>query len=281
MCELLGMDCNTPTDITFSFSGLALRGGLKGPHGDGWGLAFFEGRAARVFLETRACAASPLAAFLRIHPIHTLQAVAHIRQKTRGHVRLANTHPFVRELWGRTWVFAHNGTVRGYRPVLKRFLPVGQTDSERAFCALLEGLGKRFEEEPPAKELWAAVAELGGEIARHGTFNFILCNGQYLFARCDTRLCYIVRKAPFGKATLHDEDVSIDFSAVTTVKDRVAVVATTPLTRDESWTIGEPATLWVFKGGRIVKTMKSGDARKKRVRETPLERAARLASNRG
>src|SRR6202041_3062764 len=51
MCELLGMDCNVPTDIVFSFSGLALRGGQRGPHADGWGLALYEGRAARTFLE--------------------------------------------------------------------------------------------------------------------------------------------------------------------------------------------------------------------------------------
>ena len=29
MCELLGMECNVPTDIVFSFSGLALRGGVE------------------------------------------------------------------------------------------------------------------------------------------------------------------------------------------------------------------------------------------------------------
>ena len=29
MCELLGMECNVPTDIVFSFSALALRGGLS------------------------------------------------------------------------------------------------------------------------------------------------------------------------------------------------------------------------------------------------------------
>ena len=49
MCELLGMDCNTPTDILFSFTGFSQRGGRTGPHGDGWGLAFFEGKAVRAF----------------------------------------------------------------------------------------------------------------------------------------------------------------------------------------------------------------------------------------
>jgi hypothetical protein len=41
MCELLGMNSNTPTDIVFSFSGFATR---ATEHADGFGIAFFEGR---------------------------------------------------------------------------------------------------------------------------------------------------------------------------------------------------------------------------------------------
>jgi predicted glutamine amidotransferase len=260
MCELLGMDCRTPTDLVFSFTGFSRRGGATGPHCDGWGLAFFEGRAARLFLDPNACARSPLADFFRHTPIKTLQAVAHIRKKTRGRVRLANTHPFQRELWGRHWVFAHNGTVRDAASLrLGRFRPVGNTDSEHAFCVLLESLRASFRDEParPA-ELWEAIAHEAGRIARKGTFNFILGNGDHLFARCDTRLCHVVRQAPFGRATLADEDVTIDFSAVTTPRDRVAVVATAPLTRDEPWVHGDPATLWVFRRGALRATLPSG-----------------------
>ena len=107
------MECNVPTDIVFSFSGLALRGGARGPHADGWGLALYEGRAVRTFLEPSAAAKSPLAKYIRENPIKTLLAIAHVRKRTRGPVNLANTHPFVRELWGRHFTFAHNGTVRG------------------------------------------------------------------------------------------------------------------------------------------------------------------------
>ena len=32
MCELLGMNANVPTNIRFSFAGLAHRGGATGPH---------------------------------------------------------------------------------------------------------------------------------------------------------------------------------------------------------------------------------------------------------
>lgn len=271
------MDCNTPTDIVFSFTGLARRGGATGPHADGWGLAFFDGPAARVFIDPQACALSPLAAFLREHPIKTLQSVAHIRRKTRGRVRLANTHPFVRELWGRHWVFAHNGTVKGAKslPLRGRFTPVGQTDSEHAFCWLLENIAHKFKTPPDdPSALRRSIATWAGTLAEHGTFNFLLGDGSTLYARCDTRLWHIVRKAPFSTASLEDDDVTVDFSAVTTPRDRVAIVATRPLTKDEHWVRGRPATMWVFHKGLLVETLASGTPSEKALRILAKERAS-------
>lgn len=259
MCELLGMECNVPTDIVFSFSGLRQRGGRTGPHGDGFGLAFYEGRAARVFLDPSPAADSPLARFLAENPIKTMLAIGHVRKKTRGPMCVANTHPFVRELWGRHWVFAHNGTVKRRRSVpLRRFRPIGETDSEWAFCALLERLLERFPEYPRRTgDLFAAVAEIGGDIGQNGVFNFLLGDGRHLYARCAGKLCYIIRKAPFGTARLKDADVCVDFSAVTTPRDRVAVVATLPLTENEAWTIGKPGEMWVFDNGALRATLPS------------------------
>jgi predicted glutamine amidotransferase len=259
MCELLGMECNVPTDIAFSFQGLRQRGGKTAPHGDGWGLALYEGRAARVFLEPAAAAKSPLARFLSDNPTKTLLAIGHVRKRTRGPVCLENTHPFVRELWGRHWVFAHNGTLRGVKKRrLGHFRPIGSTDSEHACCLLLEGLRTTFSDYPKRpRELWQAVAELGGELGASGSFNFLLGDGRHLFARCGTRLAHIVRKAPFGLAVLSDEDVRIDFSAVTTPRDRVVIVATVPLTNNETWTHGVPGELWVFDQGSLRATLPS------------------------
>jgi len=260
MCELLGMECNVPTDIVFSFSGLALRGGARGPHSDGWGLGLYEGRRARIFLEPAAAATSALARHVRDNPIKTLLAVAHVRRKTRGRVSLANTHPFERELWGRSFVFAHNGTLRGARTLpLGRFRPIGDTDSEHAFCAMLAMLERRFGDRYPSRSraLWEAVAAIGARLGRGGTFNFLLGDGTHLYARCATRLCHIVRCAPFGPATLADDEVRVDFAAVTTPHDRVAIVATAPLTRDETWTQAQPGTMWVFRGGAVRATLAS------------------------
>src|ERR1043165_799770 len=112
MCELLGMECNVPTDITFSFSGLSARGGGKGPHAHGWGLALYDGKVAQVFREPAPACTSALAGFVRQHPLKTLLALAHDRKKTRGRVSPANPPPFVRELGGGNFVSAHNGTVK-------------------------------------------------------------------------------------------------------------------------------------------------------------------------
>ena len=42
------------------------------------------------------------------------------------------------------------------------------------------------------------------KIRRFGLFNFVMSNGDCLFAHASTLLHYIVRKAPFGKARLLD-----------------------------------------------------------------------------
>ena len=100
MCELLGMSANVPTDIRFSFAGLARRGGETGPHADGWGIGFYEGRGCRTFHDPEPSARSDLARLLRAYPIKSRIVVAHVRRANRGRVALENTHPFGRELWG-------------------------------------------------------------------------------------------------------------------------------------------------------------------------------------
>src|SRR4051794_10671759 len=45
----------------------------------------------------------------------------------------------------------------------------------------------------------------------------------------------LTRPAPFGTATLIDEDWRVDFARETTPTDVVTVVAIRPLTRDETW----------------------------------------------
>jgi predicted glutamine amidotransferase len=251
MCQLLGMNCNVPTDICFSFEGFHARGGLTDHHRDGWGIAFFEGRGCRLFLDAKATVESPVADLVRRYPIHSKNVIAHIRKATQGRIAPENCHPFQRELWGRYWIFAHNGNLQDFHPNdIGYFRPVGQTDSERAFCHILDRLRCEFSGEPPEnRELVEFLRELTLEIAAHGEFNYLLSNGELLVAHCSSNLHYIVRKAPFGSAHLIDQDITVDFSQLTRPNDRVAVIASLPLTDDEVWIKMMPGQLLMFQEG--------------------------------
>ena len=74
-------------------------------------------------------------------------------------------------------------------------------------------------------------------------------NVQALWAHCSTKLHWLVREHPFRSARLADEDLSVDFSALTTPSDRVAVIVTEPLTADERWNPLAPGELAVFRDG--------------------------------
>ena len=250
MCQLLGMNAAPPTDVMFSFAGLATR---ADEHKDGFGIAFFEDRGARLFVDHHSARVSPLAEMVRRYPIRSGNVIAHIRKATQGQVALENTHPFMRELWGRYWVFAHNGDLRGFAPRLHgSFRPVGDTDSERAFCWLMQELAKAHAAVPSIAELTRTLAELLQLPARHGSFNCLLSNGQALWAHGSTALHWLERRHPFGAARLADEDVSVDFAALTAPGDRIALVATQPLTRDEAWAAFVPGELRVFVEGALV-----------------------------
>ena len=253
MCQLLGMNCNVPTDICFSFTGFQKRGGETDVHADGWGIAFFEGRGVRLFLDPQPSARSPVAEMVRNYPIRSLNVIAHIRKATQGTVSLDNTHPFQRELWGRYWVFAHNGNLPQFLPELNgNFMPVGNTDSERIFCWLLQSLRQHFGNTPPSRdELFAKLHELIYPLSGMGIFNFLLSNGEWLIVHCSTELSYVIRRAPFNVAHLKDDDVLIDFSTVTSPDDRVAVIATQPLTDNEPWISMPPGSLWRFEQGLV------------------------------
>ncbi|PIE47755.1 MAG: class II glutamine amidotransferase [Gammaproteobacteria bacterium] len=281
MCQLLGMNCNTPTDIGFSFSGFRQRGGNTDHHTDGFGIAFFEQHngykhkqthtnghehlpnvGLRIFHDNKPSHESPVADLISHYPIKAMNVIAHIRKATQGQNCLANTHPFVREVWGEQWVFAHNGQMNAQ--FVKRcqrlqangnaehYQPVGDTDSEIAFCYLLNRLKSSFKQKPTDHELHHFLITQCRLLAANGLFNCLLSNGNWQLAYAGSLLFYLTRQAPFGKAVLSDEDMSINFSDVTTDKDKVTIMTTIPLTDNETWQQLAVNECVIFKDGDVI-----------------------------
>lgn len=255
MCELLGMSANVPTDICFSFAGLMQRGGGTGPHKDGWGIAFYEGKGVRCFHDPEPSIDSEIARLVREYPIKSKVVISHIRQANVGDICLENTHPFTRELWGRTWTFAHNGQLDKslFDWPVHFYQPVGSTDSEFAFCWLMGKIRQRFPEPPQEmEELACFIHQCCEKLRALGVYNMLLSESNYLFTYCTTKLSWLTRKAPFGEATLKDCDVTVDFHQETTPNDVVTVIATDPLTEHEDWHALGTGQLVVFDDGVVV-----------------------------
>ena len=253
MCELLGMSANVPTDVCFSFTGMIQRGGHTGPHRHGWGIVFYEGRGCRAFHDPLPGARSEVARLIERYAIKSCIVISHIRRANRGRVCLANTHPFTRELWGRAWTFAHNGQLKGIkRRALRHYRPIGSTDSEHAFCWLLDQVRQRFVTLPRPGPLRRFIGQLCRELNALGVFNVLLSDSRQTYAFCSNNLTWITRRAPFSEAHLIDAEVKVDFKAVTTEKDIVTIIATRPLTSNEQWNQMQPGTLAVFHQGQVV-----------------------------
>ena len=237
MCELLALSANTPTDMRFSFHGLTRRGGATGIHADGWGVASFDpdGRGVHLYREDAPAAFSPIAARVARLDLRSRCSIAHIRKATQGVVALENCHPFHRRWRGREWVFAHNGNLLGPLPETHLFRPEGSTDSEIAFCWILEQLNAADGDPEDLDTTFATLVEAARRLEHRGTFNCLLSNGNWLFAHASSRLHRITRRYPFGRATLADDDLSVDFSELAGVDDVVTIVSTEPLTTDEEW----------------------------------------------
>lgn len=254
MCQLLGMNCNTPTDIVFSFEGFRRRAGLTDSHTDGFGIAFFEGKGVRVFRDDKPGCSSTIADAVKQYHIKSLNVIAHIRKATQGEVNIANTHPFLREIWGENWTFAHNGNLKSLPDLSDSFCqPIGSTDSEAAFCYIAEQLKKRFRKKPEEDEIFDTIKAIADELSERGTFNFILSNGEWMMAHCSTNLHYVMRKPPFGKAQRIDDDGIIDFNDYAKDGDKVTIISTFPITKNENWTKMEHGGFVLFKDGEKVR----------------------------
>ncbi len=253
MCELMAMSFDAPISADFSIREFAARGE---ENADGWGLGWYPDRSLAIVKEPVKWGDSRYAGFLESYArLQSRIHIAHVRHKTVGdEPSHAETHPFARELAGRDYCFAHNGTLAGAAWDLRlgAHRPVGGTDSERFFCHLLGEItarGAALDGEADWRWLHQTLASAN----RLGKLNCLLSDGLRLFVYHDANGW---KGLNFRKVRVHDGqdrhfgDASLSVDIKGQAVNHGFVVATCPLSPSgwHSFGLGE---LIVFERGEI------------------------------
>ena len=271
MCELLALSTSQPGRLTFSLRTLASRGGMNGTTHDGWGVAFYQGADVALFREPLAADGSALVNFLETRGPSTNLAISHIRHATQGAVKFSNTQPFMRELGGRTHVFAHNGDLPGIEGILRlaAYRPVGQTDSEYAFCVLLGRMQSLWSEAdlPALDARLSLLATFAADLRQIGPANFLYADSDVLFAHGHRRLKNgRGHTEPPGLWTLQQHCAAADSPPTQQAgvsigeQERVSLlIASVPLT-GEAWQPMPEGELVAVRYGQLIATRASATA---------------------
>lgn len=184
MCRLLGYVAREPVTPAHLLGGtFAAFVEVSRLHGDGWGLAWYEGHD-RLQEDKAPEPAHTSPAFSKLlATIATDALIGHVRWATPGFALcMENTHPFTRK----QLAFAHNGAVAPNEAIEELIAPhlresiIGDTDSERYFLALLSA----FEKSAPIETLCALLNTLRQRL-QSTSLNCLLLTPETLYAVCD------------------------------------------------------------------------------------------------
>jgi len=240
MCQLLGISSNKPVDISFSLREFQSRSCVNY---HGFGFSFYqEGNREPCIIKKP----DPLYKEninQNKFKFKSKVIIGHVRRASCGDKVHENTHPFGQDRWS----FAHNGTVTKIKNwKLNNFQPKGKTDSEYAFCYLLDKIYDLNDLEKISLVLESEACK----ISLLGKFNFLLTDGEILFAFGDDELYFTERKSPFQFVTLKDTEYSLHLADIKAPDEVAIIVATEPLTKEEKW--NKINGLKIFKDGEVV-----------------------------
>ena len=269
MCELLALSSRWPTSVTLSITSFAEHRSSA----DGWGVAFYDAGDVRLYKEPEFAAESAWLASIRDRSLASSTIIGHIRHATRGNRTLANTQPFTRELGGRMHVFAHNGRLDSIdydqAGEWQHYRPVGETDSEIAFCILLERMAPLWAQGimPALDARLAVFTQFATEMRVMGPANFLYADGDALFAHGHRRMQAGGKIAPPGLWRLcrkceHDRDSMPAVSDAATARggqeQDVVLFASVPLSEEHWQPLQEGEVLVVRDGGLLARVGHAG-----------------------
>jgi len=269
MCELFAVSSKVPTNVSFSLDEFSKHGGKTAHHKDGWGLAFYDGSYAQVFREEKPAANSEWMNFLRNHQHESNCVISHIRYATQGKVALKNTQPYSRELGGQRHVFCHNGNLSNFnvKAHLTDYKPIGDSDSELAFCYLLSKLKKLWHgNKPTLKDRVKVIQSVFDFFSTLGPANFLYSDGDYLYAYANKRtqkngeikspgMFYLLRECHCTPDKSQLAGVMIkEVDKAVAIQQKLVIFSSVPLSK-EHWRPFVENQLIITKQGRIVRNL--------------------------
>ncbi len=258
MTQLLGINSNEEIKIDLAFK---LPSSFTEDNPDGWGYAFFNNEEWQLFKQSLDVDKVLRIGFktLSTHEIFGKTFISHIRYATHGESSYENTHPFDFDLFDYRWVFAHYGHLRLYRQIVDRnefFKAKGDTDSEAAFCYILEEIRKMGRKDN-IKELATVIENAAAELSKQGGLNFLLSHGDTLFAYYSgyKSLYYAVIRPPFKK-NIFGENNQIKFEIVTeNVEEPISIISSEEIVKFEYWKELEAGKVYIFRNGDLIKSI--------------------------
>ena len=265
MCDLLGMTFCNPINARISLDIFQLRGEVNS---DGWGLAYYRNAYLQIIKEAKSAVDSTLFDFIENYP-QSKTFISHVRRSTRGIPSYLNTHPFYRrvhiDFQSREYAFAHNGTLTKLDGLdLGRFFPLGETDSEHAFCHILDAITNRQNAEWSDSDFEFLRSLLQRINSPDNTMNCIFSDGTYLFCYSDENrhndgLRFFKHDQSVGQIEMVADDFklgsikiqSANIGGLDELSQTGYVIVTRALT-DDAWVEFNRGELIVFKDGQIV-----------------------------
>lgn len=265
MCELLGLSFNAPVSASVSLDVFQTRGAANP---DGWGIAYYRDGYLQVIKESQPAVDSHLFDFTEQYPKSEI-FISHVRRSTMGNRSYLNTHPFYRSIMigAEKWefAFAHNGTLTDAPQLpLGGFIPIGQTDSERAFCHLLDTISEKSINQWDEESYDFVESQLRKINNEQNTINCIFSDGIRLFCYSDENrhndgLRYAKWSYPFGTLPLIQDEAHLgtldirsqNIGRAVGVEEAGYVIVTKALSGAD-WTDFKSGSLMVFEKDQIV-----------------------------
>jgi transglutaminase-like putative cysteine protease/predicted glutamine amidotransferase len=240
---------------------------------DGWGLGYYPaGEPSSAILKEPAPPQGSIRSQLALawEQVASSLFVLHIRHATWGSLSDANTQPFSRAWGRRDWLFAHAGSLdKKLAEVAGPFEPIGSTDTEQLFCALLNKLFAMQWKSLAAADLNTIIKWLG-ELNEHGGMTMCVTDGRDLLVHADRRGApmWIGELAPpYEKIAFGDEDLEIDLTKRGAKARKGVIVCTDQLgaragdaANAMKWRRLAPGELLVIREGAVIEQRSTGEA---------------------